>query len=307
MSMLRYILDVIKVLDKPRVEEKELRELLQRSGRVTLAFKEIKGKKGSTLFVKGIVKGEGKGPTLGVIGRLGGVGARPELLGLVSDADGAIVALSVLYKLAEMAEYGDVLKGDVIVTTHVTTHAPTKPYKPVPMMDSPVDIFTLLREEVDNRMQAILSIDSTKANRVINYTGFAITHVVKEGWILKVSDEILDIYTRVTGEPPVIVPLTMQDILPFSTKIYHINSMVQPWIYTTAPVIGIATTTRMPVPGSATGATNVYALDQAARFVLEVAKDYTAGRISFYDEKDWETILKVHGSIREIMRKGASL
>ena len=307
MSMFKYILEVIKILDKPEVTENELRELLQRSNRVTLHFKEIKGDKGSTLFIKGVVKGEGKGPTLGVIGRLGGVGARPELLGLVSDADGAIVALSVLYKLAEMAEYGDVLKGDVIVTTHVTTHAPVKPYKPVPMMDSPVDIFKLLREEVDERMQAILSIDSTKANKVINYTGFAITHVIKEGWILKVSDEILDIYTRVTGEPPVIVPLTMQDVLPFSTKIYHINSIIQPWIYTTAPVIGVATTTRMPVPGSATGVTNVFALDQAARFVLEVAKDFTAERVKFYDEKDWETIIKVHGSIREIMRKGAPI
>ncbi|MCD6114506.1 MAG: DUF1177 domain-containing protein [Thermoprotei archaeon] len=305
--MLKYILDVIKILDKPEVTENELRELLQRSNRVTLYFKEIKGDKGSTLFIKGVVKGKGKGPTLGVIGRLGGVGARPELLGLVSDADGAIVALSVLYKLAEMAEYGDVLKGDVIVTTHVTTHAPVKPYKPVPMMDSPVDIFKLLKEEVDEGMQAILSIDSTKANKVINYTGFAITHVIKEGWILKVSDEILDIYTRVTGEPPVIVPLTMQDVLPFSTKIYHINSIIQPWIYTTAPVIGVATTTRMPVPGSATGVTNVFALDQAARFVLEVAKDFTAERIKFYDEKDWETIIKVHGNIREIMRKGAPL
>jgi len=305
--MFKYILEVIKILDKPEVTENELRELLQRSNRVTLHFKEIKGDKGSTLFIKGVVKGEGKGPTLGVIGRLGGVGARPELLGLVSDADGAIVALSVLYKLAEMAEYGDVLKGDVIVTTHVTTHAPVKPYKPVPMMDSPVDIFKLLREEVDERMQAILSIDSTKANKVINYTGFAITHVIKEGWILKVSDEILDIYTRVTGEPPVIVPLTMQDVLPFSTKIYHINSIIQPWIYTTAPVIGVATTTRMPVPGSATGVTNVFALDQAARFVLEVAKDFTAERVKFYDEKDWETIIKVHGSIREIMRKGAPI
>jgi len=305
--MLKYILDVIKILDKPRVTKDELRELLQRSNRVTLYFKEIKGDKGSTLFIKGIVKGEGKGLTLGVIGRLGGVGARPKLLGLVSDADGAIVALSVLYKLAEMAEYGDVLKGDVIVATHVTTHAPVKPYKPVPMMDSPVDIFKLLKEEVDERMQAILSIDSTKANKVINYTGFAITHVIKEGWILKVSDEILDIYTRVTGEPPVIVPLTMQDVLPFSTKIYHINSIIQPWIYTTAPVIGVAVTTRMPVPGSATGVTNVFALDQAARFVLEVAKDFTAERIKFYDEKDWETIIKVHGSIREIMRRGAPL
>ncbi len=307
MGLIRHILEVIRILDKPDVSEKELRELLERSSDVELSFKELRGDKGSTLFVKARVKGRKEKPCLGVIGRLGGVGARPELLGLVSDADGAIVALSVLYKLAEMSEYGDKLMGDVIITTHITTRAPVKPYKPVPMMDSPVDIFTLLREEVDERMDAILSVDATKANKLVNHTGFAITHVVKEGWILKVDDTILDIYTRVTGEAPVLVPLSMQDILPFTTNVYHINSMVQPWIYTTAPVIGVATTTRLPVPGSATGATNIYSLDQASRFVLEVAKDFTAGRAKFYDEKDWKTILEVHGSLRDIMRKGAPL
>jgi len=45
---------------------------------------------------------KGNAPTLGVIGRLGGVGARPEVIGLVSDGDGALTALSVALKLARM-------------------------------------------------------------------------------------------------------------------------------------------------------------------------------------------------------------
>lgn len=305
MSMVPYVLEVVKLLDRPEVGEEDVRELLDRGGRVELQLKRLRGDRGSTLLVKVLIRGRGRGRTLGIVGRLGGVGARPELVGMVSDADGAVVALSVASKLAEMSAYGDVLDGDVIVTTHVTTRAPVRPHKPAPMMDSPVDIFTLLREEVDPRMEAVISIDATKANRLVNHTGIAITHVVKEGWILKVSDDILDIYTRVTGEPPVIVPLTLQDVTPFTTRVYHINSIVQPWIYTDAPVMGVATTARMTVPGSATGATNVFALDQAARFVLEVAKEFTAGRVSFYDEGDWETLLKVHGSLKDLLRRGA--
>jgi hypothetical protein len=154
-------------------------------------------------------------------------------------------------------------------------------------------------------MDAVLSIDATKANWIVKHTGFAITPTVKEGWILKVSPDLIDIYMRVTGEPPVIVPITMQDILPFSTPVYHINSILQPWLYTKAPIVGVATTTRIVVPGSATGATNIFSLEQATRFVVEVAKDFTMGRARFYDEDEWKTIMKIHGEISHIMRKGA--
>jgi len=248
---------------------------------------------------------DGSAPTLSIIGRLGGVGARPRLIGMVSDADGAIVALASALKICEMALRGDVLDGDVIVTTHICPNAPTRPHKPVPMMDSPVDLFSLLKLEVDLGMDAILSIDATKANRVINHIGFSTTPTVKEGWILKVSDDLIDIYTRVTGEPVSVVPITMQDITPLTTKIYHINSMMQPWIYTKAPIVGVAITTRLPVPGSATGATSIWSLEQATRFVVEVAKEFTSGRVRFYDEDERSTIMKVHGSVEEIMNRGA--
>ncbi len=301
--MLYHVLDVLRLLNRPEVTEKDIRGLLDKGG-VTLEFEKIRGEKGSTLFIRMIAEGKGD-RTIGVVGRLGGVSARPELKGIVSDADGAIVALSIAAEIAEMYEHGDELPGKVIVTTHVTTHAPVKPYKPVPMMDSPVDMFTLLRREADPRMNAIISIDATKANYMVNHVGFAITPVVKEGWILRPTDELLGIYIRVAGTPPVIVPITMQDITPFTTDVYHINSIVQPWIYTKAPVLGVATTALMPVPGSGTGATNAYALDQASRFVMEVVKDYLAGRVELYYEEEFRKLVEKHGSLAEILSRGA--
>jgi len=82
---------------------------------------------------------------------------------MVSDDD-AIVALASAYKLLEMRMKGDRILGDVIITTYICPNAPSKPYKPVPMMDTPVDIFKLLKLEVDDRADAILSVDVTKAN-----------------------------------------------------------------------------------------------------------------------------------------------
>lgn len=310
MSVLRHVLEVIDLLDSPKVNGNMVKSFFDERGlrNIHIDVETIHGDKGLTDFVTIMIPGSmgklsgGNAPSLGVIGRLGGIGARPTYIGIVSDADGAIVALATAYKIAEMQKRGDILPGDVIVTTHICPNAPTRPHKPVPMMDSPVDMFILLKKEVRNEMDAVLSVDATKANWVIKHTGFAITPTVKEGWILRVSPDLIDIYIRVTGEPPVIVPITMQDILPYSTPVYHINSIMQPWIYTKAPVVGVATTARMALPGSGTGPTNVIALEQATRFIIEVAKDFTMNRIKFYDEEEWKTILKVHGSVSDIMR-----
>jgi len=315
-SALKHVLEVVDLLEDPKVNGKIVKKFFEDKGLLeymNIEIETIQGEKGSTDFITIRIPGRegkssgGKAPTLGVVGRLGGIGARPAQIGLVSDADGAIVALAVTYKITEMMKRGDAIPGDIIVTTHVCPNAPTRPHHPVPMMDSPVDIFILLKKEVKPEMDAILSVDATKANWIIKHTGFAITPTVKEGWILRISPDLIDIYIRVTGEPPVIVPITMQDIIPYSTPVYHLNSMMQPWICTKAPVVGVAITTRMAIPGSATGVTNFIALEQATRYVIEVAKEFTAGRAKFYDEKEWEIIMKIHGSVDKIMKAGAKV
>jgi hypothetical protein len=103
---------------------------------------------------------------------------RGMMIGLVSDADGAISALASAAKIVEMRTKGDQLKGDVIVTTHLCSNSPVIPHEPVPFMGSPISIETMNAHEIDNRMEAILSIDTTKGNRVINQKGFAISPTV---------------------------------------------------------------------------------------------------------------------------------
>jgi hypothetical protein len=312
MSMLKYLLEIIDLLDNPNVDGGSVRKFFITKGLdkyLTISIERISSEKGFTDFVKIIVLGKrgkyngGDAPTLGIIGRLGGVGARPLIKGLVSDADGAIIALAVAYKLAEMSMRGDVLDGDVIITTNICPNAVVTPHKPAPMMASPASIFELLKREVDPQMDAILSIDATKANLVVKGSGFAITPTIKDGWILKVSDDLINIYMWVTGRLPIIVPITMQDLLPFSTPIYHINSIMQPWLYTHSPVVGVATITETVVPGSASYATNINSLDETSRFVMEIAKGFTAGSVKFYDESEWETIIKLHGEIRPILTR----
>jgi hypothetical protein len=308
--MLKQVMEIYELLDSPTVTGDDVANLLRSRGLSDISVKTIKGERGQTDFIKIRISGtDGKlkgdiSPTLGVIGRLGGVGARPEMVGIVSDADGAITALSVALKLADMKSKGDKLKGDVVIATHICPNSPITPHHPVPFMGSPVDIAVMNREEIDDTMDAVVSIDTTKGNRIAKWRGFAITPTVKEGWVLKVSNDLLTIMEITTGRLPRVCPITTQDITPYGTGIDHINSIMQPCTATDAPVLGVAITAEIPVPGCATGASHATDIEEASRFVLETAKAYGKGLCSFYDEEQWALITQRYGPLKHLQTKG---
>ena len=177
--MLREISEVIDLLDDGRIDGEAVREFLHSAGAAETTTERVSGELGFTDFVRATVASDANdGPTLGIIGQLGGVGARPDRVGLVSDADGAIIALACAAKLAKMASRGDRLPGRVIVSTHISPRSPIIAHKPEPFMGAPVDMEAMNRHEVDPAMDAILSIDATKGNWILNRRGFAITPTV---------------------------------------------------------------------------------------------------------------------------------
>lgn len=243
----------------------------------------------------------GAAPTLGIIGRLGGIGVRPHRLGLVSDADGAIVALAVAAALARMRARGDALAGDVLVRTHVSPASPIVPHDPAPFVDVPVDRDTLAQAEVDQEMDAVLSIDATRANRIVKHRGFAITGAVKDGYVLRPTPGMLDVYERVAGHPPVIVPLFTQDVTPPGNGVHHINSIMQPATLTDAPVIGVALTSPVVLGGASTGVTDEQDLAAAARFCVEVAKEFSSGALAFYEAAEHARLVELYGSLGRLV------
>lgn len=308
--LMKQILDVYELLDRSDASGERVAEYMKALGAQDVAVTPIIGPKGKTDMIRIRIPGtRGKtagmdAPTLGVLGRLGGLGARPEQIGFVSDGDGALVALSVAAKLLDMKSKGDALDGDVVVCTHICPDAPTSPHKPVPFMGSPVDMATVNQHEVDGSMDAILSVDTTKGNRVINTRGFAISPTVKEGYILKVSEDLLDLMQMTTGKLPYVFALSTQDITPYGNDIYHLNSILQPATATDVPVVGVAITTEAPVAGCATGATHITDIEEAGRFVLEVAKAYGRGMCSFYDADEFALITEKYGSMTHLQTLG---
>src|SRR4030042_2071191 len=262
---LKQVIEIYERLDSPKANGERVASVLKQRGIHEVEVVPIQGEKGKTDSIKVWSRGSkgkksgGNAPTLGGIGRLGGVGARPQMIGLVSDADGAIAALSVALKLAGMKEQVELVPGDVVWATHVCPDAPTTPHDPVPFMGSPVGMKSLNDHEVDPKMDAILSIDTTKGNRIMNQRGFAISPTVKEGYILKVSEDLLRIMEITTGRRASVFAITTQDITPYGNDLFHLNSILQPSVPTGDPVVALAIHTESVPSGCATGASHVKA------------------------------------------------
>lgn len=311
MSLWKQCIEIFDLLDSSVVNGAAVEAYLKQiAPGACVVIKTLEGPKGTTDMVRVLIPGThgktkgGARPTIGILGRLGGLGARPEQIGFVSDGDGALTALAVAAKLLDMQNKGDFLEGDVVVATHICPDAPTIPHKPVPFMGSPMETAQVNKEEVSGELDAILCVDTTKGNRIINHNGFAISPTVKEGYILKTSEDLLDIMEITTGKLPQVFALTTQDITPYGNNLYHLNSILQPSTATSVPVVGVAVTTQTTVPGCATGACNLTDCESAARFLLEAAKAYTREQCQLYDKDEFAEIIRRYGAMTHLQTLG---
>lgn len=105
--MLMQVLAVMELLDDPSADGRKVCDLFKDFEGVHAEYETVRTSRGKTDIVRITISGrDSSAPVLGIVGQLGGVGARPEMVGLVSDADGAIAALACALKLAEMKKKG---------------------------------------------------------------------------------------------------------------------------------------------------------------------------------------------------------
>lgn len=308
---LKYTMEIMEFLDEANINGQKVVNLFKGLAHCEASYENVIEEDGaSTDFIQILIKGTdgknggGSAPSMGIIGRLGGLGARPSRIGLVSDGDGSVAAITAAFKLANMAAKGDRLPGDVYITTHICPNAPIEAHKPVDFMGSPVDMMVMNRHEVLKEMDAILSIDTTKGNRIVNHLGIAISPTVKEGYILRFSDDLLRIMEMTTGALPVTFAVTMQDITPYGNGLYHLNSILQPSVATDVPVVGVAITAKSVVPGCGTGASREVDIAEAVRFSIEVAKEYTRGTCKFYNKEEFARMRELYGSMKRLQTLG---
>jgi hypothetical protein len=57
------------------------------------------------------------------------------------------------------------------------------------------------------------------------------------------------------------------------------------------------------VPGCGTGASHEIDIASAARFTVEVAKEFTRGSCRFHDEAEYQRLLALYGSLAHLQRR----
>ncbi|QIW22735.1 DUF1177 domain-containing protein [Sulfolobus sp. S-194] len=262
--ILKTLIDVINIL-----ESKNPLEIIRKRLENKVKYEEITV--GEVPYIKVLYKGEGK-DKIEILGRLGAIQMVGTNKGLVSDADGAIITLTTLLELLNLMDKGITFDIDILFVTNLATKAKLIPHKPFDFMVPLMGLDDALKIEVDPTASFILSIDSTKGNRLAKYDDFALTHVVKDGYILKLHDNIIDIYNRVTEHEIYMISLTTGDLTPLDYNVYHISTLISPWLYTSSPVLGLATVSKQVIPGYETGVQNLTMLEHASRFCIELIK-----------------------------------
>ncbi|WHH60486.1 DUF1177 domain-containing protein [Petroclostridium sp. X23] len=307
---LRQTMEIYEVLDSKFVDGETIVKMFKDRGIQDASTKRLYAEGGYTDLVSITIKGKngkssgGTAPTLNIAGSLGGVGGRPAVTGIVSDADGALVAIASGLKLADMQKNGDYTDGDIVVRTTICPNAPTMPHDPVPFMSSYVDFVELKKNIIDETADAALVTETTKGNKVLNNNGFAITPTVKAGWVLKVSNDAIDVMERVTGKRAIVIPITMQDITPVCDDIHHLNGLCEIPAGVAMPVLGVAITTEIPVSGAASGASSIIDMEAAVRYCVEIAKDFGKGKFNFYDKEEFNKLVAFYGSMEHLQTKG---
>lgn len=306
----KFLIELYEMLDTSEINmEKIVSYFKNINSNFKIETYELMGNNGVTNMIKMLIPGtngytnNGDAKTLAILGRLGGLGARPNITGFVSDGDGALAVLATAAKILSMKSKGDHLNGDVYISTHICTHAPTTPHSPVDFMGSPVDIAQINHEELVNtdvKIDGVLSVDTTKGNRIYNKRGFAITPTVKEGYILKISEDLLDIMEWVTGELPGVLPITTQDITPYGNGVYHINSILQPSVVTDLPTVGVAITTETVIPGCMTGSSHFTDIDMTVKYLVEVSKAFGNKKCELFDEEEFMKLKNKYGSLKKL-------
>lgn len=305
--MLKEVLETIDVLDHPKAGAKEFNELLP-PGVCETKIEPFSGPLGSTEFVTYTFKGRegrssgGKARTMGIIGSLGAMRLPGEYKGLNSDADGGLVALACVLRLARMWSREQALKGDVIVTTHICQSGHPEPHDPVPFVMPPMPVDDEYRRLTHPDMEAILAPETAKGNRIFNQSGFAITPPVKQGYILRPHVSLIHTMEMVTAQPARVFPINTQDVTPFGNDIHHVCGMMLPGQFTDAPVVGVPITAQNQVLAAATGVYQATILEAAGRFCVEVATAYGIGDCHLFYQADFDAMTARYGSMAHLLK-----
>lgn len=300
--MLKQGIEVLDLLTSAEVNGTMLVEYLNSLGSCEAQVECVCGLNGSYKTLKVTITGTdgaisgGGSPTLGFVGQVGDQASSQSKNERIPDYIGTSIVLLTATKILQMNKSGNALRGDVILSAQISSNTATS------------ENTTLQKEvpthtEVSQFMDAVISIGSYKREKVGYHKGIAISPTVKEGYILKLSDDLWALAKKNTDVLPISLPLSQQDIIPRETGLPQAHTILQPSRATSAPVVGIGIQNEK---ASGQGLETCFSerIESTGRFLATVATAFTNGECSFFDEQEFTLLRTSYGDMSHFQHIG---
>lgn len=310
--MLEQLSKAFNSCDMPEVNGTRLVEYLNSLGACEVQVLDVCGLNRTYKTLKVTISGThgaisgGNSPTLGIIGQCGGQSLSQKTKEHIPDYIGTNVVLFAAARILKMIKSGNTLRGDVILSVQISS-------------DSPASVTSKCKEpckkalthsEVSLLMDAVISIGSYRGGKIGNSKGIAISPTVKEGYILKTSDDLWNLAKRKMGVSPMGLPLSQQDIIPFEKGLPQAHTILQPSTATSAPVIGIAIQNEM-ISGKRIDTSllekieiSEHIIESMGHFLVDVATAFTNNECSFFDEQEYTLLRTSYGDMSHFQHIG---
>ena len=299
--MLRHVIEIYDLLSDPSARGPQVAALFDGSRTALTETADDAGR--HVDFIKIVFPGSagkmsgGSAPTLGILGTLGGLRIPGLSKGLVSDADGAVVALACALRLEQMSGFGERYKGDVIVATHVCQEAIEEPHEPYSFMRGPLSKRDMTAPQVDPDMDAILSIDTSRGNRVWQPRWLR-HHVSGQRGLGAEGESRLAARHGIHDGPGARgLPDRHAGHHPLRKRTHPHQRDHAAGDLDRGARRRVALTTRAVVPGIGTGVAHLTHLEVAGRFCLGTAEAFGAGDCTFYDAAEFARLVELYGSM----------
>lgn len=305
---LHQTLTICNLIDKHNINGQDVVDLFCQYPGIIPSTHRVMSSDGMIDFVRVVIPGKngklrhGEAATLSIVSRYDRYQSHQVNEQISAVADGAVVCLACVLKLAEMQTKGQFLAGDVIVTTRLYPDGLPLPHEPVDFIHSVMDIEAMNEHDIDQTADAFLSIGIQKDKPILQHNCYAISPTVKQAYILRVSEDLLRIMEQSSGLNATTFPVTTLDITPYGNGVDHFNNVLQPAIATDAPVVGIVISADKK--STATYARNEVDISTVVKFIIQVAKEFGQGTCSFFDYYEFALLQSLYGNMSHLqMRK----
>lgn len=290
------IIELADLLSQNDFGSNELVDYLKSVGPADAEIQLVHTVDSSIEILKVIIKGTegafsgGTRPTLGIVSQLSNCKSTIEGIGCIDMNAGVFSVLVAAYELLHITKTEGGILGDVMFAVFIGSDV-------TPKLRALISFLSDNSFGISQHMDAVLSVGTSKFFERENDGSIAVSPTVKEGYILKISDDILDVFSRQSNQAIEALTITQQDIIPTEKGMTQRTNLLQPSTKTSAPVVGISIGSSAALSNEDGRVVSLKDIGRIATGCLDIARSYGANECVFYDEEEFTELRVSYGNM----------